>query len=257
MNSSELARSAGVTVRTLRHYHQVGVLPEPPRATNGYREYGPEHLLHLLRIRRASTAGVPLDDVRALLADPHGTRTARLLEDLESELDAQIADLLARRGVVRGMRRGTFDPSVPAELVPLRDRMKASGFNEALLELDLDLNALLLHLVGPEALTLLTRSADLLADPDLLPTMINLTAEFERLAPSAAPSTVQHLADRCVEALAPALGELRQHSTSPAVPAPDLALLEQHLEGRLHPAQRAVIRAVTHALDRDSPPSAP
>lgn len=33
-----MARLAGVTVRTLRHYHQVQVLAEPPRTSNGYRE---------------------------------------------------------------------------------------------------------------------------------------------------------------------------------------------------------------------------
>ncbi|WP_084195160.1 MerR family DNA-binding transcriptional regulator [Streptosporangium amethystogenes] len=37
MNSSELGSLAGVTVRALRHYHQVGVLDEPPRGPNGYR----------------------------------------------------------------------------------------------------------------------------------------------------------------------------------------------------------------------------
>ncbi|MEV4016841.1 MerR family DNA-binding transcriptional regulator [Nonomuraea angiospora] len=37
MLSSELAELAGVTVRTLRHYHQIGLLPEPRRASGGYR----------------------------------------------------------------------------------------------------------------------------------------------------------------------------------------------------------------------------
>ncbi|HJF65313.1 MAG TPA: MerR family DNA-binding transcriptional regulator [Slackia equolifaciens] len=40
MRSKEVAEFAGVTVRTLRHYHQLGILPEPPRSANGYREYG-------------------------------------------------------------------------------------------------------------------------------------------------------------------------------------------------------------------------
>ena len=35
MLSSELAELAGVTVRTLRHYHQIGLLPEPPRTAGG------------------------------------------------------------------------------------------------------------------------------------------------------------------------------------------------------------------------------
>lgn len=50
MKSSELARMAGVSVRTLRHYHAIGLLPEPPRGENGYRDYEPTHLLRLLSL---------------------------------------------------------------------------------------------------------------------------------------------------------------------------------------------------------------
>ncbi len=55
MKSSELARMAGVSVRTLRHYHAIGLLPEPPRGDNGYRDYEPTHLLRLLRIRQLAS----------------------------------------------------------------------------------------------------------------------------------------------------------------------------------------------------------
>ncbi|MEW1841154.1 MerR family transcriptional regulator [Nonomuraea angiospora] len=41
MHSGELARLAGVTVRALRQYHQVGVLAEPERGGNGYPKYNP------------------------------------------------------------------------------------------------------------------------------------------------------------------------------------------------------------------------
>ncbi|WP_270479843.1 MerR family DNA-binding transcriptional regulator [Collinsella tanakaei] len=51
MKSNELAKLAGVTVRTLRHYHAIGLLDEPPRQANGYRDYRPEDLLRVLRIR--------------------------------------------------------------------------------------------------------------------------------------------------------------------------------------------------------------
>ena len=36
----QLAAYAGVTVRTVRHYHQIGLLPEPERDASGYRRYG-------------------------------------------------------------------------------------------------------------------------------------------------------------------------------------------------------------------------
>ena len=51
MRSAELARLAGVTVRTVRHYHHVGVLAEPRRGINGYRSYDVHDLIRLLRPR--------------------------------------------------------------------------------------------------------------------------------------------------------------------------------------------------------------
>ncbi|MDO4760522.1 MAG: MerR family transcriptional regulator [Corynebacterium sp.] len=60
MRISELARAAECTVRTIRHYHHKGVLDEPPRDSNGYRNYGIADLAELLRIRALVQAGVPL-----------------------------------------------------------------------------------------------------------------------------------------------------------------------------------------------------
>ncbi|MFI6030714.1 MerR family transcriptional regulator [Amycolatopsis magusensis] len=50
LRTSELAEVAGVTVRALRHYHQIGLLAEPPRSAGGYRRYDVGHLVRLLRI---------------------------------------------------------------------------------------------------------------------------------------------------------------------------------------------------------------
>lgn len=57
MPIGELASAAGVTVRTVRHYHSVGLLPEPAKRPNGYREYGTRDLL---RIRRLVALGLTL-----------------------------------------------------------------------------------------------------------------------------------------------------------------------------------------------------
>lgn len=69
MRSAEIARLAGVTVRTLRHYHQVQVLAEPPRTSNGYREYTIRDLVRLLRIEQLSGLGVPLERMPAVFDD--------------------------------------------------------------------------------------------------------------------------------------------------------------------------------------------
>ena len=48
------------------HYHDVGLLPSPPRNSNGYKNYGVSHLTLLLRIRRLVELGAPLSEIRHL-----------------------------------------------------------------------------------------------------------------------------------------------------------------------------------------------
>jgi len=52
MRIGELAGLAGVSTRTVRHYHRIGLLPEPRRRENGYRSYELRDLVLLLRARR-------------------------------------------------------------------------------------------------------------------------------------------------------------------------------------------------------------
>ncbi|HUZ52311.1 MAG TPA: MerR family DNA-binding transcriptional regulator [Streptosporangiaceae bacterium] len=44
----QLAAYAGVTVRAVRHYHQIGLLPEPERDASGYRRYGATAVVSLI-----------------------------------------------------------------------------------------------------------------------------------------------------------------------------------------------------------------
>ena len=69
LRSGELAKLAGVTVRTLRHYRTIGLLPEPPRGDNGYCSYGIEDLARVLRIKRLSSLGFSLEDIGGMLDD--------------------------------------------------------------------------------------------------------------------------------------------------------------------------------------------
>ena len=67
MRSSEVARLAGVTVRALRHYHAIGLLPEPARSDNGYRDYDIDDLVRVLRVKRLASLGFPLERVGGML----------------------------------------------------------------------------------------------------------------------------------------------------------------------------------------------
>ena len=63
----QLAAYAGVTVRAVRHYHQIGLLPEPERDASGYRRYGATAVVSLIKIRTLADAGVPLSQIGRML----------------------------------------------------------------------------------------------------------------------------------------------------------------------------------------------
>jgi DNA-binding transcriptional MerR regulator len=63
----QLAESAGVTIKAVRHYHARG-LEEPPRDSSGYRRYSVEHAILLIKIKTLAEAGVLLARIKELLA---------------------------------------------------------------------------------------------------------------------------------------------------------------------------------------------
>jgi DNA-binding transcriptional MerR regulator len=97
MRTGELAALVGVTARAVRHYHHVGVLPEPERDPNGYRRYTLHHAVLLARIRRLTELGLGLDEVRDVLADDAGRDLAEVLEELDDDLARQERRIRERR----------------------------------------------------------------------------------------------------------------------------------------------------------------
>jgi len=67
---SQLARMAGVSVRTLHHYDHVGLLKPSSRTAVGYRLYGEPDLLRLQQILFFKELDVPLNEIRDILDDP-------------------------------------------------------------------------------------------------------------------------------------------------------------------------------------------
>jgi MerR family transcriptional regulator, thiopeptide resistance regulator len=63
----EFAERAGVTVKALRHYDRLGLL-QPQRSRSGYRLYTKSDLEHLERIAALKFLGVPLKQIKAVLA---------------------------------------------------------------------------------------------------------------------------------------------------------------------------------------------
>lgn len=65
--AGELAKAAGVSRDTLRHYERKGVLMRPSRAKNGYRQYPDDALNRVLIIQKALSVGFTLDELAQIL----------------------------------------------------------------------------------------------------------------------------------------------------------------------------------------------
>lgn len=74
----QVAKAARVTVRTLHHYDEIGLLSPSGRTAAGYRRYDDADLERLQHIRFYRELGFPLDEIAAILDDPAADPAAHL-----------------------------------------------------------------------------------------------------------------------------------------------------------------------------------
>jgi DNA-binding transcriptional MerR regulator len=165
---SELARLSGVSVRTLHHYDEIGLLKPAHVGENGYRYYGREELLRLQQILVHRELGFPLTEIRRALDAPDFDRKAalrnhrhRLMAEarryraMVKTLDATLAALegeteMNDKAMYRGFppekqaaheawMTGRFGDAVRAEIDASKQRMgamSASDFGDFQAEMD-------------------------------------------------------------------------------------------------------------------------
>jgi len=106
LSIGDFSRATHLTVKTLRHYHQIGLLePADVDPQTGYRRYGTDQLPTAQVIRRFRDLDMPLEEIQAVLAASdlrtRNERIASHLSRLEGELGrtqravASLRDLLA------------------------------------------------------------------------------------------------------------------------------------------------------------------
>ncbi|MFC7531691.1 MerR family transcriptional regulator [Actinoplanes sp. GCM10030250] len=111
-STRELAELAGTTVNTIRHYHRLGLLDEPERRHNGYKQYGTPELVRLLRIRRLVGLGVPLAWIGEAGAD--GNLSPEALRQVDAKLVAEIERLVRSRSDIAAILRDGAAADTPA-----------------------------------------------------------------------------------------------------------------------------------------------
>jgi len=127
-----LAAYAGVTVRAVRHYHQIGLLPEPDRDASGYRRYGAAAAVSLIKIRTLADAGVPLSRIAQMLAADEAT-FAQAVQRVDDHLRDEIERLEASRKQVAELAAGD-SLALPPEVIAYLDRLREIGASELIVQ---------------------------------------------------------------------------------------------------------------------------
>ena len=132
----QLAAYAGVTVRAVRHYHQIGLLPEPERDASGYRRYGARAVVSLIKIRTLADAGVPLSQIGQML-EADAPAFAEAVQRIDSHLRDEIERLETSRKQIAQLAAGD-SLALPPEVISYLDRLREIGASERMVEAERD-----------------------------------------------------------------------------------------------------------------------
>jgi DNA-binding transcriptional MerR regulator len=98
MQIGEVADRTGLSLRTIRHYEEVGLAPPSARSQGGFRLYTDDDVARLLVIKRMKPLGFTLEEMRDLLT---------ILDELQSgtprNADADRTDLTKRLALYRAL----------------------------------------------------------------------------------------------------------------------------------------------------------
>ncbi|MER5647063.1 MerR family transcriptional regulator [Streptosporangium sp. NPDC002524] len=181
-STREIAQLAGTSLRAVRHYHEVGLLEQPQRRDNGYKQYGVAHLVRVLRIKRLADLGFSLSQIAAMGdADDHP-------EDALRTLDAELAATIERLRRTRVELGLILRQSTPTDLPTDFTAANAVG---NLPHADRSFVIVLTRVLGPQTLR---AWADMLQEPVVNP----VTAQFTDLPADADEQTRAGVAERMV-----------------------------------------------------------
>ena len=152
MRVAEIAELTGTTVRTVRYYHSLGLLPVP-HERGGWRDYDLGHVARLSRIRWLVQAGVSLETIARVLDEPETTVVEQVkdapaaespsvagnvVEDLAEALAAvedHLAEVTRQRDMLAGLleraRTGSTVSPMSPRMAAFFDRLEQAAPDEA------------------------------------------------------------------------------------------------------------------------------
>lgn len=160
-----LAAYAGVTIATVRHYHRIGLLPEPERDRSGYRSYDAAAVVRLIRIHVLASAGVPLHRVEGLL-DADAASFSEQVRTIDARLRAEVRRLQDTRRRLAGLASGE-QLALPASVVGYLDRLRELGVDEPYLSRERDAWIVVAAQIPEQIDAVIARKHEDLRDPDV------------------------------------------------------------------------------------------
>jgi DNA-binding transcriptional MerR regulator len=183
MRIGELAALVGVSTRAVRHYHHEGLLPEPRRLPNGYREYRLGDAVALARIRRLGELGLGLDEIRDVLADDAGRELREVLLELDADLEREEQAVRDRRNrLSRLLMDGELhaDATVSPEMAGVLRALRVDGSRVA--EVDRAVLALIDTRAGPDEREALAKAFQPFTTPEAAAQVRDFYTRLDALA---------------------------------------------------------------------------
>ena len=173
----QLADYAGVTIKAIRHYHQRGLLKEPPRDPSNYRRYSAQDAISLVKIRTLTDAGVPLARIKELL-NADSDQFALAIAEIDHRLQERVAELLRTRERIAQLSSGDR-LFVSAEVADYLDRLRVLGVSERTVQMEREL-WILMQSASPKDVTLwIADKCDAIGDPEFCAIYLEYDVAFD------------------------------------------------------------------------------
>lgn len=154
-----------MSTKTIRVYHDKGLLPEPDRDSSGYRRYTAHDVVELIKIRTLAEAGVPLAKILSLKAASDDAYRCALTE-IDDDLTARLRSLRHTQRRLRELASG-HTRLLPAEVDHHLQQLGGFGLSARWVAMERDLWILVFATHPDTAHEFFRDQAQQLTDPTL------------------------------------------------------------------------------------------